>query len=172
MCIRVLRAARKHAILALASIVFVSTALGQASNSNASRSEARPARNASPSERVGSQRTRRSQYYSEVVWGVDSISTKSVESGAMIRFTYRVLDPQKAKPLSDKRLKPYLVDERAHVKLVVPSMEKVGQLRQSAAPEQGRSYWMLFSNKGGFVKRGDRVSVVIGKFHADELVVQ
>jgi hypothetical protein len=90
----------------------------------------------------------------------------------MIRFTYRVLNPQKAKALSDKRLKPYLVDERAHVKLVVPSMEKVGQLRQSAPPEEGRSYWMLFSNKGGFVKRGDRVSVVIGKFHVDELVVQ
>lgn len=90
----------------------------------------------------------------------------------MIRFTYRVVDPQKAKPLSDKRLKPYLVDERTHVKLIVPNMEKVGQLRQAAPPEQGRSYWMLFSNKGGFVKRGDRVSVVIGKFHADELVVE
>lgn len=169
MCISaVLAAAGKHLVLALASVVLVSTALGQSSNPNASRS----ARTATPAERVGSQRTKRSQLYSQIVWGVDSLSTKSVESGVMIRFTYRVVDPQKAKALSDKRLKPYLVDERAHVKLVVPNMEKVGQLRQSAAPEEGRSYWMLFSNKGGFVKRGDRVSVVIGKFHADELVVQ
>ena len=169
MCISaVLPAARKHVVLALASVVVVSIALGQSSNPNVSKS----ARAASPSERVGSQRTRRSQLYTQTVWGVDAISTKSVESGEMIRFTYRVLDPEKAKALSDKRLKPYLVDERAHVKLVVPSMEKVGQLRQSAPPEEGRSYWMLFSNKGGFVKRGDRVSVVIGKFHVDELVVQ
>jgi hypothetical protein len=169
MCISaVLPAARKHVVLALASVVLVSIALGQSTNPNVGKS----ARAASPSERVGSQRTRRSQLYTQTVWGVDTISTKSVESGAMIRFTYRVLDPQKAKALSDKRLKPYLVDQRAHVKLVVPSMEKVGQLRQSAPPEQGRSYWMLFSNKGGFVKRGDRVSVVIGKFHVDELVVQ
>jgi len=169
MCISaVLPAARKHVVLALASVVLVSIALGQSTNPNVGKS----ARAASPSERVGSQRTRRSQLYTQTVWGVDTISTKSVESGAMIRFTYRVLDPQKAKALSDKRLKPYLVDERAHVKLVVPSMEKVGQLRQSAPPEEGRSYWMLFSNKGGFVKRGDRVSVVIGKFHVDELVVQ
>jgi hypothetical protein len=29
----------------------------------------------------------------------------------------------------------------------------------------------LFSNKGGYVKRGDRVTVVIGKFRADGLVV-
>jgi hypothetical protein len=169
MCISaVLLAARKHLVLALAGIALISTASGQSSNPTASKS----GRSASPSEREGSQRTKRSQLYTQTVWGVDAISTKSVESGAMIRFTYRVVDPQKAKALSDKRLKPYLVDERAHVKLVVPSMEKVGQLRQSAPPEEGRSYWMLFSNKGGFVKRGDRVSVVIGKFHVDELVVQ
>ena len=94
MCISaVLPAARKHVVLALASVVVVSIALGQSSNPNVSKS----ARAASPSERVGSQRTRRSQLYTQTVWGVDAISTKSVESGAMIRFTYRVLDPQKAK---------------------------------------------------------------------------
>jgi hypothetical protein len=30
---------------------------------------------------------------------------------------------------------------------------------------------MLFSNKGGYVKRGDKVNIVIGKFRADGLVV-
>jgi hypothetical protein len=30
---------------------------------------------------------------------------------------------------------------------------------------------MVFSNKGKFVKHGDHVSVVIGRFHADGLVV-
>jgi hypothetical protein len=57
------------------------------------------------------------------------------------------------------------------VSLVIPVMEKVGQLRQSQPPEAGRSYWMAFSNKGRPVKRGDRVGVVIGAFHADGLVV-
>jgi hypothetical protein len=50
-------------------------------------------------------------------------------------------------------------------------MDKVGQLRQGLAPEAGRSYWMAFSNKGRLVKRGARVSVVIGQFRADGLVV-
>jgi len=54
---------------------------------------------------------------------------------------------------------------------VVPSLEKVGQLRQSSTPQVGKSYWMAFSNKGRLVKRGDRVSVVIGRFRADGLVV-
>jgi len=97
---------------------------------------------------------------------------KSVESGQMIRFSYRVIDAEKAKGMNDKKATPYLIDEKARVKLVVPSMEKVGQLRQSSTPEPGKSYWMVFSNKGTFVKRGNRVSVVIGRFRVDGLTVQ
>ena len=103
--------------------------------------------------------------------GVDSLAVKWGESGEVIRFTYRVLDADKAKVLNDKTLEPSLIDPQAGVKLVVPSMENVGQLRQSALPENGKSYWMVFSNKGRLVKRGDHVSVVIGAFHADGLVV-
>lgn len=89
----------------------------------------------------------------------------------MIRFTYRVIEPSKAKPLADKKLEPSLIDEKAHVKLVVPTMDKVGKLRQTTNPEVGKTYWMLFSNKGGYVKRGDRVNVEIGSFRANGLVV-
>jgi hypothetical protein len=111
------------------------------------------------------------QYYS-LNWGVDSLSVKSAESGEMIRFTYRVLDIDKAKVLNDKKNDPSLIDPTAGVKLVVPALEKVGKLRQSSSPEAGKMYWMAFSNKGGFVKRGHRVNVVIGDFHAEGLVVQ
>jgi hypothetical protein len=58
------------------------------------------------------------------------------------------------------------------VQLVVPTLDKVGQLRQSSTPEAGKSYWMGFSNKGRLVKRGDRVDVVIGQFKAQGLVVE
>jgi hypothetical protein len=113
---------------------------------------------------------RAGKYY-ELVWGVDSLAVKWTESGEVIRFTYRVLDADKAKTLNDKKAEPSLIDPQAQVKLVVPSMEKVGQLRQSSTPQAGKSYWMAFSNKGRLVKRGDRVNVVIGKFRADGLVV-
>ena len=108
----------------------------------------------------------------QIMWGVDSLGVKSVESGQMIRFSYRVIDVEKAKGLNDKKANPFLIDEKARVKLVVPTMEKVGQLRQSSTPEAGKSYWMVFSNKGNFVKRGNRVSVEIGRFRVDGLVVQ
>ena len=113
---------------------------------------------------------RAGKYY-ELVWGVDSLGLKAVESGEVIRFTYRVLDTDKAKALNDKKSEPFLIDPRAGVKLVIPSLEQVGQLRQSSTPEAGKSYWMAFSNKGRLVKRGEQVSVVIGKFRADGLVV-
>lgn len=115
--------------------------------------------------------SKRADLHYGLIWGVDSLSVKWTESGEMIRFAYRVLDADKAKTLNDKKLEPSLVDPQAGVKLVVPSLEKVGQLRQSATPEAGKSYWMAFSNKGRLVKRGDRVNVVIGDFRADGLVV-
>ena len=110
--------------------------------------------------------------YYRLVWGIDSIAVKLAESGELVRFSWRVLDPDKARTLNDKRLEPALVDPQAGVSLAVPAMEKVGQLRQSAPPEQGKSYWMAFSNKGRRVKRGDRVNVVIGDFKGEGLAVE
>ena len=113
----------------------------------------------------------RAGVFYRTVWGVDGLGVKWGESGEVIRFSYRVLDAQKAAALNDKRFAPSLIDPKAGVSLVVPQLENVGQLRQSAAPEDGKSYWMVFSNKGRLVKRGDHVAVVIGPFKAENLVV-
>jgi len=113
----------------------------------------------------------RAGHYYRLVWGVDALQVKWTESGEVIKFTYEVVDANKAKMLNDKKFEPSLIDPKAGVKLVVPSLEKVGQLRQSSTPEAGKSYWMAFSNKGRLVKRGDRVDVVIGRFRAEGLVV-
>jgi hypothetical protein len=107
-----------------------------------------------------------------VSWGVDQLSTKLAESGQLVRFSYRVIDVPMATPLHEKASTPYLLDEKAHAVLEVPTMEKVGALRQSGPPEYGKSYWMVFSNKGNIVKAGHKVSVVIGQFRVDGLVVQ
>ena len=114
---------------------------------------------------------RRAQMFYEGVWGVDSLSVRLVESGEVVRFSYRVVDPERAKALNDGRSEPSLIDPRAGVSLVVPTMEKIGKLRQTGAPEAGKAYWMAFSNKGRPVKKGDRVDVVIGQFRAPGLVV-
>lgn len=114
---------------------------------------------------------RAARYYS-LTWGIDSLSVKLVESGEMIRFSYRVVDAEKAKTVADKKNKPSMIDPSAGVQLDVPELEQIGMLRQMNQPEAGKSYWMAFSNSGRVVKRGDRVNVVIGLFRANALIVE
>lgn len=106
------------------------------------------------------------------MWGVSELRLKTAESGQLIRFNYRILDPEKAAILNDKRVEPKLYDSQAQVMLVVPQMEKIGKLRQSSTPKAGMTYWMAFSNPTLAVKRGHRVDIVIGNFRANGLLVE
>lgn len=133
----------------------------------------KPASSSTPYRNQPDRIAKREAAYYEAVWGIEAPSVKAVESGVILRFSYRVLDPEKAKPLNDKKLTPLLVSPEKGIQLVVPSMEKVGQLRQAPHEiEAGKSYWMAFSNSGRLLKPGDRVDIVIGSFHARGLLVE
>jgi hypothetical protein len=106
------------------------------------------------------------------LWGVDELKLKATSSGALIRFSFRVVDANKAKVLNDKKVAPILTDETTGARLEVPIMEKVGQLRQTATPQNGREYWMVFLNRSHLVKPGSRVAVEIGNFRVSGLVVE
>lgn len=105
-------------------------------------------------------------------WGVDALRVSRVASGSLIRFDFRVADPAQAAPLVDKSATPALYAPRARAMLSVPVMDKVGPLRQTGTLKAGQEYWVTFSNKGNLVKSGDRVDVIIGRFHADGLMVE
>lgn len=128
--------------------------------------------NGTPFRNLPSRIPNRARAYYGLVWGVEALSVKVLESGEIVRFSYRVIDAEKAAPLNDKKVEPLLISPEKGVKLIIPTLEKVGQLRQSSTPEAGKSYWMAFSNKGGVLKRGDRVNVVIGNFHASGLEIE
>jgi hypothetical protein len=158
---------------ALASTVLAQTAGGsQKSNAAPAVVSTQPVHKAGVTEYHATALTARARQHYQLFWGVDALEVKAVESGEMIRFSYYVVDAAKAAPLSDKKEMPKLIDPEARVSLTVPSVDQVGQLRQSASPTGGRAYWMVFSNKRREVKPGDRVSIVIGKFRADGLYVQ
>lgn len=108
----------------------------------------------------------------QAVWGIDGLHLRRTDSGHLIRFSYRVVDAVRAAALGEERSAPALIDLRRGVSLKVPTLENVGDLRQKGKPVAGKEYWMVFSNKGNVVKAGDRVSVVIGSFHADSLLVE
>jgi hypothetical protein len=106
------------------------------------------------------------------LWGIDEIHVRSAASGSLVRLSYRVLNADKAKILNSKEATPYLVDEQHGLALQVPVMEQVGQLRQVAAPENGREYWMAFSNKGKYLKPGNHVTLLVGNLRISGLVVE
>ncbi len=125
-----------------------------------------------PAQHYQNRLARRAEMYYWGAWGVDELRVKTAESGELSRFNYRVVDPEKAAALNNKKAEPELLDARAGVKLVVPQLPNVGTLRQSSTPKAGMTYWMAFSNPTRAVKRGDHVDVVIGHFHATNLVVE
>lgn len=110
-------------------------------------------------------------YYASL-YGVDELAAQLTESGALVRFTYHVVDATKAQALHDRAAQPSLVDPASHASLSIPVMDKVGPLRQSMPAKNGMTYWMAFSNKGGPVKAGHSVSVVVGSVRIDGLIVQ
>jgi hypothetical protein len=105
-------------------------------------------------------------------WGIEVLGLHRTAAGYMVQFDYKVHDPKKAAMLFDRRVKPYLIDSATGAKYLVPSPEKVGQLRNVNTPEAGRLYWILFANPAKMIKPGTRVDVVIGEFRASDLVVE
>jgi hypothetical protein len=108
----------------------------------------------------------------EAEWGIRVVSLRQTANGHLLDFRYRVVDPEKAATLLRREEKPFLIDEATGKRFPVPQMPKIGALRQSSiAPEAGKVYFILFKNPFGLLKSGSRVTVVIGKFKAEHLVV-
>lgn len=112
------------------------------------------------------------RYYYQTAWGIDNLSVSLAASGSLVRFSYRVTNAALAKPLGEKHASPYMVDPVRNVMVKVPVLEQVGALWQTTELENGKRYWIAFSNKDHPIHVGDRVTVVIGDFHADGLMVE
>lgn len=113
-----------------------------------------------------------SDLYYTTTWGIEKLQVRKTSSGSLLRFSYRVVDPVKAKVLQEKKAEPHMIGLRSHAVLSVPALENVGQLRQTEGIQADKDYWVLFSNKGELVKVGDRVDVAIGDFYATGLTVE
>jgi len=107
----------------------------------------------------------------EQKWGISIEGIRLSAAGTMLDFRFRVLDSEKAAALFDRKVKPYLLHLESNYVLSVPNPPKVGPLRNSTKPKEGRIYWMFFGNPGRFVKAGNRVTVIIGDFRAESLIV-
>jgi len=165
-------------LLAGSIVVCAPRAQADAPDAKSTKSQATPSAAMAPATAPPARRlvvvpySERAEMYRARRFGVDHLRVRYISSGSSLEFRYRVVDPDKAQMLTDKRAKPFMIDEATGNKLAVPTMEKIGELRQTATPEQGREYWMVFSNPGKLVKPGQRVDVMIGSFRAEGLTVE
>ena len=104
-------------------------------------------------------------------WGIELVAMRSTAAGHMVDFRYKVLDAEKAAPLFKRQTKPYLIHQASGKVLAVPNTAKLGSLRNSNTPQNGRTYWMFFGNHHRLVKSGDKVTVAIGDFRAADIEV-
>ena len=104
-------------------------------------------------------------------WGIELVAMRSTAAGHMVDFRYRVLDAEKADPLFKRQTKPYLIHQASGKVLAVPNTAKLGSLRNSNTPQNGRTYWMFFGNHHGIVQSGDMVTVAIGDFKVADIEV-
>ena len=64
----------------------------------------KPTAHSSPTHYHPNRFSKRAEMYYGAVWGIDSLTVRTAESGELIRFHYRVLDSSKALQLSDKKV--------------------------------------------------------------------
>lgn len=105
-------------------------------------------------------------------WGIRVIGVRSTAAGHMLEFRYRVLDAEKAAALFERKTGAYLTHGKSGKVLAVPNTAKLGPLRNTNTPREGRNYWMFFGNTGRLVKVGDKVTVAIGDFRYEDLIVE
>ena len=105
-------------------------------------------------------------------WGVKVLQIRLTAEGLALDFRYRVLHAEKAAPLFSREFKPYLIDEATGARFLVPESPKVGALRTTRPPKEGKNYFIIFVNPGRYIKAGNKVTVVIGDFRAEHLVVE
>ena len=107
-------------------------------------------------------------------WGVELLGMRLTTAGYMMDFRFRVLDADKALPLFDHRIKPHVVAERSNIKLPVPMATKVGAFRPTNRGKNikaDKTYYMIFGNPDRHAKAGEKVTVVIGDFKVEHLMV-
>ncbi len=106
-------------------------------------------------------------------WGIRVIGIRRTAADYMLDFRFRMLDPEKAAAIMDRKIKPQLIVEKNGHKLQVPVSAKIGPLRQAPKfAKVDRNYFMFFANPGRAVKAGDQVTLVIGDFRQEHIVVE
>lgn len=111
----------------------------------------------------------------EATYGIRVEGLRLSSAGSMLDFRYRVLNAEKAAPLLNGKLQPYLWDETRGAKLGVPDAPVLGRIRQTSRNNNirlNRTYFIMFGNPGKALQSGDRVTLLLEQEKVTTLTVQ
>jgi hypothetical protein len=105
-------------------------------------------------------------------WGIRILHLRLVAENHLLDLRFQVINHEKAATIMSRKHSAYLVDQRTGKALPVP-ITKSGAMRQTTLkPENGREYFMYFSNPGGLVKPGDLMTLAIGDIRIKNIPVE
>jgi hypothetical protein len=100
--------------------------------------------------------------------GVRVVRIAVTGGGGLLDVRYEVIDPGRAAGLHDAATPPAVVDERTGAPIEGLLMGHAPHSR----PKAGVTSVLIFVNAGNLVRRGDRVSLVLGGARLEHVVVQ
>lgn len=104
--------------------------------------------------------------------GIQIVGLRTSAGGYLLDLRFQVIDPQAAVPLLSRSVQPRLVLEDG-TELFVPTAPKLGRLRQTSTSIRSDGvYFVLFANPARRVRRGQVVSLELGDFRAEQVLVQ
>lgn len=89
-------------------------------------------------------------------------------AGGLVDLRYQVLDPNAASAVHDPANPPAVVDERTG--LVVQNL--LMNHAHSGAYRAGATYYLVFENPGNWVRRGAKVTVLLGNARLEHVTVR
>lgn len=104
----------------------------------------------------------------EEATGVQIVRIAVSAGGGLLDLRYRVLDPDKAAVVHDKAKPPTIIDEATGQGASQPWMPH----HRGGDHRFALMYYELIVDPGGIIKRGDRVTVVVGGTPLPHVVVQ
>jgi hypothetical protein len=106
-------------------------------------------------------------------WGIEIVRLRLTAAGHIVDLRYRVIDPVKSFPIFDAKIKPVLMDEQSGRDLSIYTAPRIGGMRQKTRkPEAGRVYFILFSNPGGLMKSGSKVTLKIENLKVEHIRIE
>jgi hypothetical protein len=100
--------------------------------------------------------------------GVRVVRVAVTGGGGLLDVRYEVVDPGRAADLHDAATPPAVVDERTGAPIEGLLMGHAPHSR----PKAGVTSVLIFVNPGNMVRRGDRVSLVLGGARLEHVVVR